>query len=295
MLRQIMVPTDGSPLSARALPLAEAIANAQGAEIVLVRVLEPFNPYGMAVESYRKPKVYDELVASLHSAASKELASMVDTITSRGGTARTMVLAGSPPDGLLRAEAELQPDLVVMASHGRSGLARFALGSVAERLVREGNTPVLIVHSLHPLDQKLDFALVPLDGSPLAEQAIPMVETLAGQPVRQVRLMRAVTRPEEATEARRYLEGIRVRLQSADLEVTTEVRVDNPVAAIRDAAERADLIVLATHGRGGFDRLRHGSVAEQITREAHLPVLLVRPAGASERVVTANAVPVSIV
>jgi nucleotide-binding universal stress UspA family protein len=51
MLRQIMVPTDGSPLSARALPLAESIANAQGADIVLVRVIEPFNPYGIAVES----------------------------------------------------------------------------------------------------------------------------------------------------------------------------------------------------------------------------------------------------
>jgi nucleotide-binding universal stress UspA family protein len=203
-----------------------------------------------------------------------------------------MVLAGSPSDGLVRAEAELQPDLVVMASHGRSGLARFALGSVAERLVREGTAPVLIVHALNPLDQKLDFALVPLDGSSLAEQALPMVEALAGKPVRQVRLMRAVTLPEESTEARRYLDGVRDRLQSAGLEVTIEVRIDDPATAIQDAGERADLIVLATHGRGGFDRLRHGSVAERFTRQAQMPVLLVRPASVIAGVGTTTAMPV---
>jgi nucleotide-binding universal stress UspA family protein len=189
---------------------------------------------------------------------------------------------------------ELQPDLVVMASHGRSGLPRFALGSTAERLVREGTAPVLIVHALNPLDQKLDFALVPLDGSPLAEQALPMVESLAGKPVRQVRLMRAVTRPDETPEARRYLEGVRDRLQSAGLEVTIEVRIDEPATAIRDAGERADLIVLATHGRGGFDRLRHGSVAERVTREAQMPVLLVRPASVRAGVGTTTVMPVGV-
>jgi nucleotide-binding universal stress UspA family protein len=290
-----MVPTDGSPLSGRALPLAEAIANAQGAEIVLVRVLEPFNRYGMSVESYLKPEVYDELLASLHDAASNELAAIIEVITSRGGVARSMILAGSPSDGLLRAEAELQPDLVVMASHGRSGLARFALGSVAERLVREGTAPVLIVHALNPLDQNLDFALVPLDGSPLAEQALPIVEALAGKPVRQVRLMRAVTRPDEPVEARRYLERMRDRLQSVGLDVTIEVRVDDPVTAIRNAGERADLIILATHGRGGLDRLRHGSVAERVTREAQMPVLLVRPPSKLAAVDAATAVPAGVV
>jgi nucleotide-binding universal stress UspA family protein len=277
-----MVPTDGSVLSARAFPVAEEIARGQGAEVYLVRVLEPPDAIDWGLEAYFTQDVHAELVESLKIAAEQDLAVMAQEIGTRGLEARSLVVMGRPASGLLDAEADLQLDLVVMASHGRGGLTRFALGSVAEQLVREGATPVLIVHALSQVEQKLDFALVPLDGSPLAELALPMVESLAGKPVRKVRLMRAVDRPDEAPAAREYLETVRLRLQRVGLSVTSEVRVEDPVAAIRDAAECADLIVLATHGRGGFDRLRHGSVAEQVTRAAQTRVLLIR-AGQPQR------------
>jgi nucleotide-binding universal stress UspA family protein len=271
-----MVPTDGSTLSARAVPVAEELARAQGAELVLVRIVDPPDAYDWGLEAYFTQDVHEELVESLKLAAEQDLAVMAQEIGTRGVIAKPLAFFDKPAAGLLDAEANVQPDLLVMASHGRSGVARFALGSVAERLVREGSAPVLVVHALSPVDQKMDLALVPLDGSPLAELALPMLESLAGKPVRQVRLMRAVGRPVDASEAREYLEEVRLRLQPAGLSVSIEVRVDDPVAAIRDAAECADLIVLATHGRGGFDRLRHGSVAEQVTRTSQTRVLLIR-------------------
>jgi nucleotide-binding universal stress UspA family protein len=263
-------------LSARAVPVAEAIARAQGAEIVLVRVVEPWNSSGLGFESYVASDVYDEMTEALEIAAKQDLAMMVDRIKERGGAARSIAFTGVPGAGLLDAEVSMQPDLVVIASHGRSGLVRFALGSVTERLVREGNAPVLIVQAASPVDRPIDSALVPLDGSPLAELALPMMEALAGKPVRQVRLLRAVGGPDDAAAARDYLDHVANRLRNTGLMITVEVAIAEPTQAIANAAASVDLVVIATHGRGGFDRLRHGSVAEQVTHDVHTPVLLVR-------------------
>ncbi len=278
-MRSILVPTDGSALSARAVPVAEAIARAQGAEIVLVRVVEPWNTSGLGFESYVTSDVYDEMTESLVIAAQQDLTGMADRINARGGLARTVVRAGTPSAGLLDAETAAQPDLVVIASHGRSGLIRFALGSVTERLVREGSAPVLVVQAAIPVDRPLDSALVPLDGSPLAELALPMVETLAGKPIRQVRLLRAVQNLDERAAAHTYLEQVAARLTNLGLSVTTAVPVAEPIV---------DLVIIATHGRGGFDRIRHGSVAERVTRDVRTPVLLVR---ATEAVATSESSP----
>jgi nucleotide-binding universal stress UspA family protein len=275
-MRQIMVPTDGSTLSARALPVAEALARAQDAEIVLVRVIEPIDFYGMSVESYFTAQVYDELVTSLHLAARADLGTMVEAIKGRGGSARFIVLAGSPAAGLLDSEANLQPDLIVMGSHGWSGLSRFALGSVTDRLVREGSTPVLVVHGASPADGVLESALVTLDGSPVAELALPMAHSLAGKPLRHFQLLRVVATRDDLAPAREYLDRVATRLTAQGVTVSTDVQIDEPAPAIAAAALGVDLVILATHGRGGIDRVRHGSVAEAVTRQVPIPVLLVR-------------------
>ncbi len=189
---------------------------------------------------------------------------------------------------MIDTEQDVQPDLVVIASHGRSGLIRFALGSVTERLVREGNAPVLVVQAASPVDRPLDSALVPLDGSPLAELALAMVETLARKPVRQVRLLRAVANLDERPAAHAYLERIAKRLTDVGLTVSTSVPIAEPTQALAAAAASVDLVIIATHGRSGFDRVRHGSVAEHVTREVQTPVLLVR---AAQRAATTGAVP----
>jgi nucleotide-binding universal stress UspA family protein len=279
-MRRILVPTDGSDLSARALPIAARLAQAQGAEIVLVRVtqiVETFDPFGGPHYAF---ELSDDAASSewLEIVARDELAAIVDEMTELGVAARFLVIAGASAPMLLEAEEEQQPDLVVIASHGRSGLVRFALGSVSERLVQEGAAPVLIVQAASPVDSPLDSALVTLDGSQLAELALPVVESLAGKPVRQVQLLRTVASRDEIATASAYLDGVAMRLQEAGLRVTIEMPIDEPAPAIATAALGADMVILTTHGRGGFDRLRYGSVADQVLHQVQTPMLLVRAA-----------------
>jgi nucleotide-binding universal stress UspA family protein len=167
-----------------------------------------------------------------------------------------------------------------MATHGRTGLARFALGSVADRMVREGSVPVLLVRSATSTTTKLESALVMLDGSGVAEHMLPMVEQLAHTPLQSVTLFRVVADPDDLGAALKYLQGVTARLEPSGLHVAAVVDVGDPRRIVRKAASRLDLVILCTHGRSGFDRLRHGSVAESVLREVDRPTLLVR-AGAS--------------
>jgi nucleotide-binding universal stress UspA family protein len=147
--------------------------------------------------------------------------------------------------------------------------------------------------------------LVPLDGSELSEAVLPHVEGLALRLAARVHLVRVANLPAtvvmgpmdgpvppgvledalqaEIDEARQYLTGVAGRLQGRGLQVTWEVLEGNPAQAIIAAARQhgCDLIAMATHGRSGLPRLVLGSVADRVLREAHLPVLLVRPPAAA--------------
>jgi nucleotide-binding universal stress UspA family protein len=133
-----------------------------------------------------------------------------------------------------------------------------------------------------------------LDGSSVAEEAVPMVKTLAGRPIENLKLYRAVDDPSERAAASSYLEAVSARLGAQALKIEIAVEVGNPTALARQAAEAADLVVLCTHGRGGFDRFRHGSVADRVVRETTKPVLLVRAgmAATQERSESASSVTV---
>ena len=283
MLRQILVPYDGSELSERALSPAEILARAQGAELMLVRVLEPPVWIGDEPQGYLSPELYQELVDALTAEAKQSLESLGAALSRRDLQAKWTILEGTPAAGLLDYEHKSQPDLVVMATHGRSGLARFALGSVADRLVREGIAPVLLVRSFTAAVGNMDSALVPLDGSSVAESALPVVEMLAGKPLRTVRLLRAVSGSDTKEGADEYLRDIAERLRVVGLETTVEVPTEEPARAIEEGAKGVDVVILATHGRGGLERLRHGSVAEEVAHHLDVPVLLVRAGWPAER------------
>jgi nucleotide-binding universal stress UspA family protein len=201
---------------------------------------------------------------------------LAERLARRNVRARTILLKGMAAHELLFLEEQEKPGLVVMGSHGRTGLARFALGSVADRLVRMGTSPVLIVRSFSQENGSAERALVPLDGSAVAEDALPLVETLAGKPLRFVKLVQAVESPNDVPQASAYLDEIRSRLVPIGIDVVSEVRLGRPSATIEAEAESVDLVIMATHGRGGFDRIRHGSIAYQATRHLAVPVLLVR-------------------
>ncbi len=271
-----MVPTDGSPEGNKALGIAEQIARAQNAEMLLVRVIEPADWLYTASEIPIDPNVYEEVLRPIEEEAIAGLHKLEAGLAERGVQARSIAPRGFAASELLDCEQAEHPDLVVMATHGRSGLARFALGSVADRLVREGTTPVLLVRRSQPADVQLKSAVVMLDGSVVAEEALAIVEALAGKPLQSIALFQSVSSPDDREPAQTYLREISERLARTECSISEMVDVGDPRDTIQRVARERDLVILATHGRGGFDRLRHGSVAEAVVREVSNPVLLVR-------------------
>jgi nucleotide-binding universal stress UspA family protein len=271
MFERIMVPTDGSPASEAAIPIALRLAGTLGADVLLVQVVPyptDYNPF------VAHPDAYELILSAAEQHAATNLGRLEALFVDGGVRTRILSPLGSPAAALLDAEREEHADLVVMGTHGRTGPSRFALGSVADRLVREGMQPVLLVRAAG--FSGLSSALVMLDGSEVAEEVLPVVEALARRPIAFVRLFQAVDDPTERPAARAYLEGVSGRLAAVDLRTQVEVEVGKPATLAGPAAQDSDLIILCTHGRGGFDRFRHGSVAERVVREAVKPVLLVR-------------------
>jgi nucleotide-binding universal stress UspA family protein len=280
-MKRIMVPTDGSPESEKAVPIAQQIARAQNAEVVLIHVLQPIALEFTGVEAPADPDLYETLLQSMEGQARADLDRLRTSLESDSVRARWLAPRGFAASTLLDYERKELPDLLVMATHGRTGLARFALGSVADRLVREGTVPVLLVRRETPADATMASAIVMLDGSDVAERALPVVEQLAGKPLRSITLFRAVMEPDERGTALAYLKTVAARFVFADagVEMACTVAVGDPRQTVAQIARGHDLVILATHGRGGFDRLRHGSVAEAIVRELENPTLLVRASG----------------
>jgi nucleotide-binding universal stress UspA family protein len=276
MLNPILVPIDGSDASEKAIPVASQIARAQNAEVILVRVIEPYIWDAHTTEAPMDPETYDTLIRAVEDQAQSDLTRLQESLTAQAVNARGIALQGFPASQLLDLEQAEHPDLIVMATHGRTGLARFALGSVADRLVREGTVPVLLVRRSTAVDAKLQTAVVMLDGSGVAEQALPLVDELVGKPLQSVTLFRSVSDPADREAARTYLTAVAGRMAGLSGGVRVVVDVGDPRHTIERVARDHDLVILCTHGEGGLDRLRHGSVAEAVVRNVDNPVLLVR-------------------
>jgi nucleotide-binding universal stress UspA family protein len=281
-MEKILVPTDRSDESQKALAIAQQVASVQDAEIVLVHVYDPTAAALPASDGAFEPALLTELTEAIEDEARMELARLEEQVRARSGRVRSVMLQGTVSHTLLEFEAEERPDLVVMSTHGRTGLARFALGSVTDRLVREGTVPVLVTRLSSGVSAPLNRALVMLDGSGVAEEVLPVMRQLAGKPVQSVLLYRVVADPDDRGAAMSYLEGVASHFQGSGVAVSCTVDVGEPRHDIDRAAEDADLVVLCTHGRTGFDRLRHGSVADYVMRHVDKPALLVRAGAAHE-------------
>jgi nucleotide-binding universal stress UspA family protein len=273
---KILLPTDGSAESEKALAIAWRVAQAQDAELILARVVEPLTESLTAAGGEVSPDAFQRF----HHAALEEAEADLKRVGARVGSnirERIVLLSGPVESALLDCEEAERPDLVVLATHGRTGLARLAFGSVADRLIREGVSPVLVVRRSSPATTVLRRGLLMLDGSELAEKAIPVAQELAGKPLGSLVLYRAVKSSQNRDAAQVYLEGVAKRFAASDVEIEIVVDVGElRQPAVTRAATDVDLILLCTHGRSGFDRLRHGSVAELVMHTVDKPVLLVR-------------------
>lgn len=287
---RILVPLDGSELAAQALPAAETLCQQLSAELDLVTVLQPvMQPY-VGGEPYIPGEVYTRYNAERTQEAEKYLAAAAKAARDHGIATNTYLERGNPASCVLGTARELGTSIIVMTTHGRTGLARFALGSVADRVVRGGVAPVMLIRSFPALTHGTDLsrALIPLDGSILASAPVfALVPLLAGRVLRTVTLLR-VADPGDGAAGRQlcenYLSAVRQRLtdliEGQDCAISILVRSDrNPAASIVEAAGdgECDLVFMSTHGEAGIGRWTLGGVTDRVLRDGKTPLLLVHP------------------
>jgi nucleotide-binding universal stress UspA family protein len=211
------------------------------------------------------------------------------------------VADGHVSDALAGYVRRNEIELIVISSHARGGFARFSLGSVTDSLIRHTTVPVLVVKPaasyLNP-QVRAEFRriVVPLDGSQLSEQILPAVSALAKLEDAEITLINVLSLHESSAPRRSfrpieweetnlfstqaYLSGIADGLRRSGITATSEVLIGEKPAdeiAAYAARERADLIAIATHGRGGVSRILRGSVADSVTRNARTSVFALHP------------------
>jgi nucleotide-binding universal stress UspA family protein len=289
MATTIVVPLDGSALAERALPYAKELARPRGGRLVLVRAALARTLPGLDPTDAQ---------VSVTALAERELESVADRLRAEGLMADAHVYYDEAARAILDAADAQHAAVVVMSTHGRSGPGRFIYGSVADRVLRGTRLPTLLVPATcerpWPTDGPL-HVLVPLDSSEFAEEALAHVIALTGDRDVVLHLLYVVEPPTplltygsyvpvfdpgpELARARYYLEVVARRFPPGRLVPMIDTIVGEPVLAICAAARnyRADLIALATHGRGGLARLLLGSVATGVLQRASVPVLLIRP------------------
>jgi nucleotide-binding universal stress UspA family protein len=297
-IRSILVPLDGSVLAEQAIPMAESIAERAGSKVKLVLVHQPL----LLMEP---GPAFAKMELAMRKADREYLRSVVSRLRGRLGRALTSaVLQGPVAPTLARYGRELGTDLLVMTTHGRGGIRRAWLGSVADQLIRTSEVPILVVR---PTEAGLGGSfpapsnvLVPLDGSGLAEAVLGPAAVLARLWDAEISLVQVV-RPvvptsdpplpfpvgysDQVTRMRReaaqdYVRDVAERLRGSGVKASGEAVLGGGVAeTLLELArpERVHLLAIATHGLGGLRRLVLGSVADKLVRGAEVPVLVVRP------------------
>lgn len=287
---RILLPLDGSDLAAQALPVAEAICGQISGNLDLVTVLQPVVLPYLGGDSYVPGEIYQRIDVERTTEAEKYLERMAAQTHGHNIPTRTHLQRGDPASRLLDLASELGSALIVMTTHGRTGLARFALGSVADRVVRGGEAPVLLIRSFPTPDHepKLAHALVPLDGSLQAEAPLfTVTQLLAGPVFRTITLLR-VADPRDGEMGRQlcenYLTAVRQRLldRLGDRECDVSVLVrssKSPAATIVETAQdgECDLVFMSTRGEAGIGRWAFGGVTDRVLRDGKTPLLLAHP------------------
>ena len=290
MYTSILVPVDGSASAEYALAVAVALAGRLESALHIVHV------FGERVTDALP--VYGVTGSAARAAAEHYVQSAADRFrTPLGGRVTGTVTEGSPAPTIVAHAMQVGADLIVMASHGRTGASRFWLGSVTDAVIRSAPMPILMVRGVG--GHAFNRILVPLDGSATSEAVIPHAITLARADAASIHLLQV----EEAAEdlrasvwglaahepddlpnrldrADRYLHGLIARYQSdwPPATVTAEARGAHRVgeAIVAVAVEReVDLIAMSTHGRGA-SRLFMGSVADKVLRGTECNMLLYR-------------------
>ena len=298
MFSQILIPLDGSKTAEKVLPYARFLAEMLKLPVELLGIIDL-----VAIGTHlsgEKSRYLDSFVAEEARSSKAYLEEIARTFF--GGAARCTVEKGKPEDMIVEKGSADTTTLIAMATHGRSGVRRWLLGSVTEKVLRGARNPLLLIRAQEEAKREgeavVKSVIVPLDGSALAESAISMVSDLARALKVDVILCRAYELPTGAyygsedylpnyeellkglrEETHVYLKSKVAEMKGQDLERVSAVALEGSSAEeiIKFARETPNsLVAMCTHGRSGVERWVLGSVTEKVVRHSGEPVLVLR-------------------
>jgi nucleotide-binding universal stress UspA family protein len=284
-LQEILVPLDGSRVAESVLPYLRDLAPRFGSHVHILGV-------GIGRKTRRVNRLLEDYTNRI-----------ANGLKGDNIKAEAVIRYGTAADKILDFTTENEIDLIIMATHGRSGITRWWMGSVAEKVISEATAPVLLVRSKRPSKtgaagkpKIIHKILAPLDGSDIGEAALPYAEMLATNSGALISLLQVVSPPgtveasllggpdwrkfvkamHDAGED--YLKNIAARLSGKEIKSTYEVITGDPADKIVEYAndKKANLIAMSTHGRTGLTRWVLGSIADKVLHGARIPILLVR-------------------
>lgn len=302
MLKSLLVPLDGSEFSERTLRLAEALARATGATLHLVHVHVPHPPdHFLSNTQFHYEGLDLEEYEERHRAEERSYLAEVEGRIDPHVPSHAALLEGNVAEEIAAHAERVDADLVLITTHGHTGVSRMWLGSVADALVRLTTTPLLVIHPGQgghvPADvSSFKHVMVPVDGSDLSAAILAPAADLAEASGAELTLVHVVNAsavlgarifpllPDDIApamaKAAEHLEERAEALRTRGLTVHVHVEEhESPGRAIAAIADKlgADVIALATHGYGGLKRALLGSVADKVLRSSPLPILVQRP------------------
>ncbi|OGO07984.1 MAG: hypothetical protein A2Y92_01475 [Chloroflexi bacterium RBG_13_57_8] len=303
MFNKIIVPLDTSELSEIALPYAEEMAVKLGAELILMHV-------GTPADSMDKPLKHKNYIDKVTARVERQLKKSVAKVKLSSRLLEMPSLIVNPAADIIDFAESEKVDLIIMATHGRTGLSRWALGSTANKVARAVKCPLFLIRAgaKKPARVSLENILVTLDGSKPGEAVLPYIENLAKRLQSRVTLLHVVELlyhvypysegmgyygsagvvrvpyTEEEMQAskdvaEKYIKDVNDKLASRGVKTGYKIMMGSPGEEIikAEAKMRPDFVVMSTHGHSGFGRWEHGSIADKVLHAGTTPLLLVRP------------------
>ncbi len=290
MFKDILVPLDGSKLAERALLPAVSITKALSGKLTLLRVVPQFAL--LAAD----PTLYEEMNRMGEEESLSYLRSKVDELD-LDFPVEVVGESGHPADVIIRYAETHGIDLIMMSSHGRSGINRWVYGSVAERVLRRGPCTTAIINARADIPSRDNKKiLIPLDGSELAERALKPGRRLASAIAAELHLLRVTStahqiletnsmkpvfdgiEADELKEAESYLHELESDISDPKTVKIVEIEKGSVAENIVDyaAENEIDMIIMSSHGRTGLSRWVYGSVAEKVLRSACCTTMIIR-------------------
>ena len=319
MYTRILTPLDGSDVSEQVIPYVRSLAAGLSLPTTLLHAIEP---EAITIPRMLNPSLHAEEFASHRIRHARQYVEPIAAEFGRLGLAVHMELPHAEPAAAIVDEAASDPGtLIAMSSHGRSGFARWWMGSVTDKVLHLTGSPLLVIRSVaqpkSPPQTAFQNIMVPVDGSELAEEVLPHVVYLSsamGLAVNVVRVnpsrddyYRSLSiGPSEVSrvtpsyeeyieivdgEAEGYLADLKERLtRNGASSVSASLLHGPPADTIADLAASTpnNLVTMTTHGRSGVGRLVLGSVAERVVRQSGDPVLLIRGARGGQAPLTGS-------